>query len=351
MQSCKICDKRSIISESLIACSDCVREDRSDILKEIEAHHKVSRERFLLTSELTADAGINCHFCGNACLINEDQKGYCGLRQNKSGRLKSLGGNSDSGILNWSFDPLPTNCCADWICEGSGRRGMYNLAAFYRSCSFNCMYCQNWHFKTTDHNSYPKTTAAEIAAEIDDNTYCICWYGGDPSTQMPNALMASKLALLKKNDIRICFETNGNMNRNYLKQAVKICLKSGGTIKFDLKAYNNNLHKAICGIGNQTTLDNFKFVAESFNNKTDSPLLLACTLMVPGYIDEEEVFQIASFIASLNPDIPYSLLGFYPQFYMKDLPVTSRAQAERCEKAAKRAGLKHIHIGNKHLLS
>ncbi len=59
---------------------------------------------------------------------------------------------------------------------------------------------------------------------------------------------------------------------------------------------------------------------------------------------------IAAFIASLNPSIPYSLLAFHPQFYMNDLPTTSRAQAERCEAAAAEAGLTRVKIGNVQLL-
>jgi pyruvate formate lyase activating enzyme len=72
--------------------------------------------------------------------------------------------------------------------------------------------------------------------------------------------------------------------------------------------------------------------------------------MVPGYIDENEVFQIAKFIASFNPDIPYSLLGFYSHFYMSDLPLTSHRDAKACRQAALDAGLKKVKVGNIHLL-
>jgi len=70
-----------------------------------------------------------------------------------------------------------------------------------------------------------------------------------------------------------------------------------------------------------------------------------------GYVDEEEVSAIAHFISSLNPDIPYSLLAFYPQFYMHNLPTTSRSHAERCKKVAEREGLRRVRIGNLNLLS
>jgi len=71
---------------------------------------------------------------------------------------------------------------------------------------------------------------------------------------------------------------------------------------------------------------------------------------VPGYIDADEVFKIARFIASLDKNIPYSLLGFYPHFHMRDLPTTARQQAHACVEAATAAGLTRVHIGNIHLL-
>ena len=81
------------------------------------------------------------------------------------------------------------------------------------------------------------------------------------------------------------------------------------------------------------------------------PFLAASTLLVPGYVDEQEVSGIAAFISSLSPDIPYSLLAFHPQFMMRDLPTTSRRHAEECLEAAKAQGLKNVRVGNIHLLS
>ena len=80
------------------------------------------------------------------------------------------------------------------------------------------------------------------------------------------------------------------------------------------------------------------------------PFLIASTLLVPGYVDETEVSGIAQFIAGLDPEIPYSLLAFYPQFYLHDLPTTSRTHALRCKEAAEMAGLINVHVGNLHLL-
>jgi len=72
--------------------------------------------------------------------------------------------------------------------------------------------------------------------------------------------------------------------------------------------------------------------------------------LVPGYIDREEVAAIAGLIADLNPDIPYSLLAFHPQFFMSDMPMTTKTLANQCLQAARDSGLKNVRLGNVHLL-
>ena len=79
-------------------------------------------------------------------------------------------------------------------------------------------------------------------------------------------------------------------------------------------------------------------------------MLIASTLLIPGYVDIYEVQQLAEFIAGLSPLIPYSLLAFHPQFYMDDLPTTSRSHAQKAKQVAEKAGLKNVRIGNIHLL-
>jgi len=125
---------------------------------------------------------------------------------------------------------------------------------------------------------------------------------------------------------------------------------TGGCLKFDLKAWDENLHRALTGITNRRTVENFARAGKKIGLRPAPPLLIASTLPVPGYIDEGEVRSLARFIASINPDIPYSLLAFYPHFYMSDMPFIPKATAEKCLKAAREEGLKNVKIGNIHLL-
>jgi len=267
--------------------------------------------------------------------------------------------------VDWYYDPLPTNCVADWACPGGtgagyprfayrpgAEYGYKNLAVFYQACSFDCLFCQNWHYRQRIEQKV-RMTATDLANRADEATACICYFGGDPTPQLPHALKASRIALDRSRGriLRICWETNGNMHPNLLQSMVELSLKSGGCIKFDLKAWSEMLHLALCGVSNRRTLENFQRVAMRFQERPDPPLLVASTLLVPGYVDEEEVGHIARFLASLDPEIPYALLAFHPCFYMSDLPRTSRQHAEACLERAMAEGLKRVRIGNLHLLN
>jgi pyruvate formate lyase activating enzyme len=169
---------------------------------------------------------------------------------------------------------------------------------------------------------------------------------------MPFSLKASKQARQKALDriLRICWETNGSLHPDRLDQMMEIAIESGGCVKFDLKAWDPVLHRVLTGVSNQTTLDNFRGAAKKISERPVPPLLVASTLLVPGYIDPQEVAAIAEFIAGLNTDIPYNLLAFHPQFLMSDMRVTSKTLATNCIQAARDCGLTRVRLGNEHLL-
>ena len=364
MARCINCKKESkLISEALGICLDCIRKDYDQVYAQIKSMHNKSRADFGLPLDPPkARGGVSCSLCLNECVIPKGEKGYCGVRGNRHGR--PYGPGEDSAYLTYYHDPLPTNCVAGWVCPagtGSGypkfchtksaEVGYKNLAVFYIGCSFNCLFCQNWQYRY-DIKNPPEVTSGELIKAVDHLTSCICYFGGDPTVQLPHSIEFARLARAsKKGDVlRICWETNGSMNPKLLKEMMDIALTSGGCVKFDLKAFDENLHIALCGKTNKRTLDNFRLASKYAERRKIPPALVASTLLIPGYIDREEVYKIARFIAELDRDIPYSLLAFGPNFYMRDLPFTSKEHADECAEAAREAGLFNVSIGNYHLL-
>jgi len=354
-----------LVSRALGVCGECIRKGEGS--GQVRRAHARSRERFGLPAEVPRDPdGARCGLCVNDCRIPPGGKGCCGLRTNRDGKLVHLAGTPERGIVEWYYDPLPTNCVGAWCCPGgtgagypeysNARKGpeygYKNLAVFYGSCSFDCLFCQNWHYRRQSRALGPVMSAEELADKVDDKTSCICYFGGDPAPQMAHAIRTSELALEMAGGkiLRICFETNGSMSRPLLKKAAALSMETGGLIKFDLKAWDENLNMALTGVTNRQTLENFQWLAEYGRQRREPPFLIASTLLVPGYVDAVEVEKIARFIAGLDPSIPYSLLAFHPQYLMADMPATSRKQAEECLAVARKY-LENVRIGNVHLLS
>jgi pyruvate formate lyase activating enzyme len=342
---------------------DCLRKGGKQIQAFIEEAHHRARSSFKLVDRPPHGApGLLCQVCVNRCQIPEGGRGYCGLRTQKEGKLQGV--SIGEGNVSWYYDRLPTNCVADWVCPGgtgagyppyayrpSPEFGFKNLAVFYHGCSFDCLFCQNWTHRERvwDRN---RVSPEELAQAVDAQTSCVCYFGGDPTPQLPHAIEASKRALERTSGriLRICWETNGSMAPGLLGEMVSLSLSSGGCIKFDVKAWSESLHIALCGVSNERTRENFESVAKRFCERAEPPLLIASTLLVPGYIDEEEVRNISKWIALLDPEIPYVLLAFYPQFFFHDLPTTPRSLAIRCKEVAEGEGLRRVRIGNLHLL-
>lgn len=364
MATCRLCGKSSsLISSFLSLCRECILKEKRAIEIAAEAHLR-SRKEFKLPEKIPKDEnGLVCGMCGNNCKIGLNKKGFCGLVENRENKLFRLAGTEEKGLCEWYYDEHVTNCVASWVCPaGTGcgypkyaRRkgpefGFYNLAVFYGACNFNCLFCQNWHFRENTQKLLPLISAKELAEKVNEKVSCICFFGGDPGPQLVHAIETSKIAREKFKDLRICMETNGNLNPSLLKKFAKISLESGGTIKFDLKCRNEKLSLALSGVSNKQTFKNFKLLAKLHAKRPEVPFLHASTLLIPGYITEEEVRAIAKFISKLDKKIPYSLLAFYPSFLFSDLPFTSKEFAMKCLKIAEEAGLEKVRIGNIHLL-
>lgn len=364
MTTCINCKKESnLISETLGICLECIRKDFTEVSGYIKEVHKKTRRDFNLPLEPPKDSkGIGCELCVNECKIAKGEKGYCGLRKNVDGKL--LGPTKDLASLSFYHDNLPTNCVADWVCPGGAgvgfpkfaykdgpEYGYKNLAIFFIGCSFNCLFCQNWHYRSQI-NRPPSISINKLLKAIDNRTSCICYFGGDPASQLTFSIEFSKSAIKARKDsiLRICWETNGTMHPKLLEKMMELALSTGGCVKFDLKAFDERLNLALCGITNKRTLENFALAARYVRKRREPPILIASTLLVPGYIDSKEVFDIANFITKFDRSIPYSLLGFAPNFYMSDLPCTSRRHAQDCKSAAEKAGLINVNIGNRQLL-
>jgi pyruvate formate lyase activating enzyme len=343
-------NKERLISRSIGVCSLCVR---SGIVEQAQQKHVSLRRRDKLVPVVPTGGEIVCAECGNHCEMNEGETGFCNIRVAKDGKIVDKYG--ENAVASWYFDPLPTNCVADWVCPVTtereiriGRQRLKNLAVFYGSCNSDCLFCQNASYRTMMAKGSPLMTPQELADAADDYTTCVCYFGGDPSPNSEHSVKTSHL-LNEKKPVRVCYETNGNISKKWLDTIVGVVETTGGTFKFDLKAITPSIYESLTGISNSVVLRNFKEIATS-KREREGEFLIASILLVPGYIDIPEVKKLCSLIAECDPSIPTALLGFSPHHAMSDLPRTSRDHANAALDTSKEEGLENVRIGNLGLL-
>jgi len=367
MARCRLCGEEGpLVSGAIGACAACLRSGSTRARRLARAVHERLRPGLGVPARAVSDAAcVPCTVCANLCQPGEGERGLCGTRARQGRAVVPVVGTPAAAAVSVRHDPLPTNCCARFVCAGctssgypgytdvrGAEHGFQNLAVGYYGCTFNCLYCQSWEVLGAVEG--PRRSAEEVAAEADASTRCICFFGGDPTAQLGHALETGRLARRRARaegrHLRLCFETNGAMHPKLLDQMIELALESGGCIKFDLKAFDPTVHEALCGAPAARVFENFATLAARAKERPRLPLAIAATTLVPGYVDVEEVEPIARFLAGLDVKLPYLLLGCFSCHHLADLPNTSKQQARRCQVAARGAGLKKVRLENQHLL-
>jgi pyruvate-formate lyase-activating enzyme len=70
------------------------------------------------------------------------------------------------------------------------------------------------------------------------------------------------------------------------------------------------------------------------------------TLFIPDWVETDQITAIARLIASLDPDIPFTILAFFPAYQMLDTPSPSMPQVIQAYNAVRAAGLRQVRLGN-----
>ncbi|MDI6807041.1 MAG: radical SAM protein [Candidatus Aenigmarchaeota archaeon] len=73
-----------------------------------------------------------------------------------------------------------------------------------------------------------------------------------------------------------------------------------------IKAFSNDLHKDYTGKDNEKVLENFRKIHQL------GIKLYAESVLIPSYIDREEIGKISKFIASVDNNIPYRIDSYIP---------------------------------------
>jgi pyruvate formate lyase activating enzyme len=112
-------------------------------------------------------------------------------------------------------------------------------------------------------------------------------------------------------------------------------------MNIDIKAFRDEFYQEICGARLKPVLEAVRYAHEK------GIWIEIATLLIPGKNDsDEEIRDIAKFIASLDVTIPWHLSAFHPTYKMLDVPRTPESTLLRAYKIGQEEGLKYLYIGN-----
>jgi pyruvate formate lyase activating enzyme len=274
------------------------------------------------------DNKIKCLLCRHHCLLKNEQVGICGVNINKNGKLVNLVYGHPSSI---NVDPIEKKPLFHFLPNTSV------LSFGTVGCNFKCPFCQNWRIAHTNKVNESVYVSPEemVALALKYNSKSIAYTYNEPSIFYPYARDVGILA--KKAGLKNVFVTNG-FESVYeiedMKEWVDAC-------NVDLKSFKPEYYKKVLKGRLEYVLDTIKRLNEVGIWQEIT------TLVVPGDNDsDEELTQIAEFIASVNKNILWHITRFHPDYEMQDKPPTPMETMIKAYEIGKKAGLKYVYLGN-----
>jgi pyruvate formate lyase activating enzyme len=277
------------------------------------------------------DQRVHCNLCAHRCTIKPDRRGICGVRENRDGILYSL---VYGTLIAEHIDPIEKKPFFHVYPASKS----YSIATV--GCNFSCDFCQNHDISQMPRSTLMITGEDILPAEIvsqakKSGSKTIAYTYTEPTVYLELAYDTAKIA--HENGLKNVFVTNGFMTPETIDMMTPYLTAAN----VDLKSFRDEFYKKRCGARLNPVLESLKKMKEM------GIWLEITTLLIPTLNDsEEELKDIAQFIAGLGKETPWHISRFHPQFKMLNVPVTSISSLHRAVEIGKQAGLKYVYSGN-----
>ena len=277
------------------------------------------------------DQYVHCNLCAHRCTIKPDRRGICGVRENKDGVLYSL---VYGTLIAEHIDPIEKKPFFHVYPASKS----YSIATV--GCNLNCDFCQNHEISQMPRSTRMITGEDILPAEIADQakksgSKTIAYTYTEPTIYFELAYDTAKIAV--ENGLKNVFVTNGFMTAD----AIEMMAPYLTAANVDLKSFRDEFYKKRCGAKLTPVLESLRKMKEM------GIWVEITTLLIPSLNDsDEELKDIAQFIAGLGVETPWHISRFHPQFKMLNVPVTPLSSLHRAVEIGKQSGLKYVYSGN-----
>lgn len=273
---------------------------------------------------------VRCLACGHRCNIPGGRAGVCRVRFNRDGELRAPFGY----VSGLQIDPIEKK---PFYHVFPGRDA---LSFGMLGCDYHCGYCQNWITSQALRDdraiSMPQESEPEklVDLAIENGAPVIVSTYNEPLITADWAMKVFEPA--RERGIRCGFVSNGNGTPEVLAY-IRPCVE---LYKVDLKSFDDRHYRKLGGV--------LKNVLDTIERlKTMDFWVEIVTLVVPTFNDsDEELKQIAEFIAGVSVDIPWHVTAFHPDYKMTDPPRTPASTLIRAHDIGREAGLRYVYAGN-----
>ena len=277
------------------------------------------------------DQHVHCNLCAHRCTIKPDRRGVCGVRENREGVLYSL---VYGTLIAEHIDPIEKKPFFHVYPASKS----YSIATV--GCNFSCDFCQNHEISQMPRSTLMITGEDILPAEIvaqakKSGSKTIAYTYTEPTVYLELAYDTAKIA--HEHGLKNVFVTNGFMTA----EAIEMMAPYLTAANVDLKSFRDEFYKKRCGARLNPVLESLKKMKEM------GIWVEITTLLIPALNDsDEELKDIAQFIAGLGKETPWHISRFHPQFKMLNVPVTPISSLHRAVEIGKQAGLKYVYSGN-----
>jgi pyruvate formate lyase activating enzyme len=273
---------------------------------------------------------IRCFSCGHCCPIPEGQPGVCKVRYNKGGQL----------YVPWGYvggvqcDPI----------EKKPFFHAYPGALAYSfgmlGCDLHCSYCQNW--VTSQALRDPGAVSPPLEATPEQLVADALRQGGKVLVSTYNEpLITSEWAVAvfkeaKSAGLLTAFVSNGNGT----PQVLEFLRPWIDFYKVDLKSFDDRHYRSLGG--------RLAPILDTIRRLHAMGIWLEIvTLLIPGFNDsDDELTQLAEFLVSVSPEIPWHVTAFHKDYKMTDPSDTRPEDLLRAAEIGQRSGLHFVYAGN-----
>ena len=274
---------------------------------------------------------VGCLLCSHFCHIQPGRRGLCRVRENRDGALVTL---VYGKLVAENADPIE-------------KKPLYHVAPGSRSysvatagCNFRCKHCQNYSISQVPSGAvppgHPVTPDEVVAAALAAGCRSIAYTYTEPTVFFEFALDCMRLA--NRAGLLNLFVTNGYLS----PQGVAAAAPYLDAANVDLKAYTDSFYRRICGARLEPVL-------ECIRNLWQSGVWVeVTTLLIPQHNDApEELRDLARFLVSVSPDLPWHVTGYYPTYQLTEPPPTPAATLTQARLLGLAEGLHYVYTGNR----